>query len=214
MRRRNTATEILNGIGDLAGESEWGIDIEITEGALFGDSSSCVHALRLLRAAGVRVAIDDFGTGFSSLGRLSELPIDTLKIDRMFTSRLPADRKSCTLVSTIIGLAHAFDMTTVAEGVENQAQLDYLIREGCDESQGYLHSRPLPRADLERLLSVASPVGVTDEKHRAGRLRTGGDGTRALICVLSCDARLGRNLSAPRARHESRSRWRARSLQA
>ena len=167
LRRRNTATEILNGIGDLAGESEWGVDIEITEGALFGDSSSCVHALRLLRAAGVRVAIDDFGTGFSSLGRLSELPIDTLKIDRMFTSRLPADRKTCTLVSTIIGLAHAFDMTTVAEGVENQAQLDYLIREGCDESQGYLHSRPLPRADLERLLSVAGPAGVTDEKHRA-----------------------------------------------
>jgi EAL domain-containing protein (putative c-di-GMP-specific phosphodiesterase class I) len=117
----------------------------------------------LLRAAGVRVAIDDFGTGFSSLGRLSELPIDTLKIDRMFTSRLPTDRKSCTLVSTIIGLAHAFDMTTVAEGVENQAQLDYLIREGCDESQGYLHSRPLPRLELERLLSSSYPM-VLDEK--------------------------------------------------
>jgi diguanylate cyclase len=114
LRRRNTATEIL--IGNLTGESEWGVDIEITEGALFGDSSSCVHALRLLRAAGVRVAIDDFGTGFSSLGRLSELPIDTLKIDRMFTSRLPADRKTCTLVSTIIGLAHAFDTTTIADG--------------------------------------------------------------------------------------------------
>jgi diguanylate cyclase (GGDEF)-like protein len=155
LRRRNTAGEILDGIGDLVGDSDWGIDIEITEGALFGDSSSCVHALRLLRAAGVRVAIDDFGTGFSSLGRLSELPIDTLKIDRMFTSRLPGDRKSCTLVSTIIGLAHAFDMTTVAEGVENQAQLDYLLREGCDESQGYLHSRPLPRAELERLLGFA-----------------------------------------------------------
>jgi diguanylate cyclase (GGDEF)-like protein len=158
LRRRNAAREILDGIGDLAGDSDWGIDIEITEGALFGDSSSCVHSLRLLRAAGVHVAIDDFGTGFSSLGRLSELPIDTLKIDRMFTSRLPADRKSCTLVSTIIGLAHAFDMTTVAEGVENQAQLDYLIREGCDESQGYLHSRPLPRAELERLLGSSKPA--------------------------------------------------------
>ena len=129
-----------------------------------------MHALRLLRAAGVRVAIDDFGTGFSSLGRLSELPIDTLKIDRMFTSRLPADRKSCTLVSTIIGLAHAFDMTTVAEGVENQAQLDYLIREGCDESQGFLHSRPLPRVDLERLLSTASSTAVGGEKFRAEEL--------------------------------------------
>jgi EAL domain-containing protein (putative c-di-GMP-specific phosphodiesterase class I) len=98
LRRRNVAREILEGIGDLTGDSPWGVDIEITEGALFGDSSSCVHALRLLRAAGVRVAIDDLGTGFSSLGRLSELPIDILKIDRIFTSRLPTDRKSCTLV--------------------------------------------------------------------------------------------------------------------
>jgi diguanylate cyclase (GGDEF)-like protein len=152
LRRRNTASEILEGIGDLAGDPDWGVDIEVTEGALIGDSSACVHALRMLRAAGVRIAIDDFGTGFSSLGRLSELPIDTLKIDRTFTASLPADRKGCTLVSTIIGLAHAFDMTTVAEGVETQAQLDYLIREGCDESQGYLHGRPTSKAEFERLL--------------------------------------------------------------
>ena len=152
LRRRNAAADILEAIGDLAGERDWGIDVEVTEGALAGDSSTCVHALRLLRAAGVRIAIDDFGTGFSSLGRLSELPIDTLKIDRSFTARLPTDRKGCTLVSTIIGLAHAFDMTTVAEGVETQQQLDYLIREGCDESQGYLHSRPMPKTEFERLL--------------------------------------------------------------
>jgi diguanylate cyclase (GGDEF)-like protein len=152
LRRHNIAREILERIGDFAGEP-WGIDIEITEGALSGDSSSCVHALRLLRAAGVRIAIDDFGTGFSSLARLSELPIDTLKIDRSFTSRLPSDRMCCTLVSTIIGLAHAFDMTTVAEGVEDQAQFNYLLRERCDESQGFLHSRPLPKAELEVWLS-------------------------------------------------------------
>lgn len=168
LRRRNFAREILEGIGDLSGDSHWGVDIEITEGALFGDSSSCVHALRLLRAAGIRVAIDDFGTGFSSLGRLSELPIDTLKIDRMFTSRLPGDRKSCTLVTTIIGLAHAFDMTTVAEGVENQAQLDFLVREGCDESQGYLHSRPLPREELERLLGFSGSAAAMGDASRGG----------------------------------------------
>lgn len=152
LRRRNMAREILDGIGDLVGDPSWGIDIEVTEGALVGDSEACVHSLRLLRAAGIRIAIDDFGTGFSSLGRLSELPIDTLKIDRSFTARLPADRKGCTLVSTIIGLAHAFDMTTVAEGVETHAQLNYLIGEGCDESQGYLHSRPVPKEEFERLL--------------------------------------------------------------
>jgi EAL domain-containing protein (putative c-di-GMP-specific phosphodiesterase class I) len=153
LRRRNAAREILDGIGDLAGDPDWGIDIEVTEGALVGDSSACVHSLRPLRAAGIRIAIDDFGTGYSSLGRLSELPIDTLKIDRSFTMRLPGDLKGCTLVSTIIGLAHAFDMSTVAEGVETQAQLDYLIGEGCDESQGYLHSRPVPKEEFERLLS-------------------------------------------------------------
>ncbi|HXO65313.1 MAG TPA: EAL domain-containing protein [Steroidobacteraceae bacterium] len=163
LRRRNIAREILDRIGDLAGDAAWGIDLEITEGALSGDSSSCVHALRLLRAAGVRIAIDDFGTGFSSLGRLSELPIDTLKIDRVFTSRLPLDRRSCTLVSTIIDLAHAFEMTTVAEGVETEEQLKYLRRAGCDESQGYLHSKPVPRAQLEAQLghsgeTAADPV--------------------------------------------------------
>jgi diguanylate cyclase (GGDEF)-like protein len=169
LRRRNAAREILECIGDLVGDPDWCVDIEITEGALVGDSSACVHALRLLRAAGVHIAIDDFGTGFSSLGRLSELPIDTLKIDRSFTTRLPEDRKGCTLVSTIIDLAHAFDMTTVAEGVETQAQLDYLIRDGCDESQGYLHSRPIPKAELERFLGVGSAPGESSASFGAPR---------------------------------------------
>ncbi|HTV95215.1 MAG TPA: EAL domain-containing protein [Steroidobacteraceae bacterium] len=182
LRRRNIAREILDGIGDLVGEPHRGIDIEVTEGALAGDSSSCVHALRLLRSAGVRIAIDDFGTGFSSLGRLSELPIDMLKIDRSFTMRLPEDHKRCTLVSTIIGLAHAFDMITVAEGVETQAQLDYLIRERCDESQGYLHGRPVPKVEFERQMLGNPPAraaGAAAEHGADGRdavaRRTAGD---------------------------------------
>ncbi len=119
--------DVLEAVGDLAQDAEWGVDIEVTEGALFGDSSACVQALRWLRTSGFRIAIDDFGTGYSSLNRLSELPIDSLKIDRVFTSRLPGDRRSCTLVATIIDLAHAFDLSTVAEGVETQEQLDYLV---------------------------------------------------------------------------------------
>ncbi len=169
LRRRKIADEILECIGDLAGDPDWGVDLEITEGVLSGDASSCVNALRLLRAAGVRIAIDDFGTGFSSLGRLSELPIDTLKIDRSFTSRLPTDRKSGTLVSTIIALARAFDMTTVAEGVENRAQLDYLLREGCDESQGYLHTKPLPRSEFEAWLLRNGGVGLGAKSLRSVR---------------------------------------------
>jgi diguanylate cyclase (GGDEF)-like protein len=155
LRRRNFARETLDVIGKLADSSNWGIDIEITEGALADDSASVVHALRLLSAAGIKISIDDFGTGFSSLGRLSELPVDTLKIDRTFTSGVPSDRKICKLVSTIIDLAHAFEMSTIAEGVETQEQLEYLNAEGCDESQGYLHSRPIPGSELESWL--ASP---------------------------------------------------------
>jgi diguanylate cyclase (GGDEF)-like protein len=152
LRRRGFEHEVVLAAGSLTDDAGWGIDIEVTEGALLGDSSSCVQALRSMRNAGIRVAIDDFGTGYSSLARLSELPIDTLKIDRVFTRRLPDDRRSGTLVATIIDLAHAFDMTTVAEGVETQKQLDFLARAGCDESQGYLHSRPVPRAEFEQLL--------------------------------------------------------------
>lgn len=159
LHRRNAAREIVDCLGDLVGDPLWCLDVEITEGALIDDSSACVHALRMLQAAGVRIAIDDFGTGFSSLGRLSQLPIDTLKIDRSFTSRLPGDSQGCTLVSTIIDLAHAFNMKTVAEGVETQAQLDYLTSKGCDESQGYLHSRPIPSAEFERLMGGGSAPG-------------------------------------------------------
>jgi len=152
LRRRGFEHQVVLAAGTLADHGGWGIDIEVTEGALLGDSTTCVQALRFMRNAGIRIAIDDFGTGYSSLARLSELPIDTLKIDRVFTRRLPLDRRSGKLVGTIIDLAHAFDMTTVAEGVETQAQLDYLARAGCDESQGYLHSRPIVRAEFEQLL--------------------------------------------------------------
>ena len=162
LRRRGFEHEVVLAVGSLPDDAGWGIDVEVTEGALLGDSSSCVQALRVMRSAGIRIAIDDFGTGYSSLARLSELPIDTLKIDRVFTRRLPEDRRSGTLVATIIDLAHAFDMTTVAEGVETQGQLDYLARAGCDESQGFLHSRPIPRAEFEQLLVKinANPVPV------------------------------------------------------
>ena len=160
LRRRGFEHEVVLSVGTLVHDVGWGIDIEVTEGALLGDSSSCVQALRLMRNAGIRIAIDDFGTGYSSLARLSELPIDTLKIDRVFTRRLPDDRRIGTLVETIIDLAHAFDMTTVAEGVETQKQLDFLARAGCDESQGYLHSRPIPRAEFEQLLIKTNARGV------------------------------------------------------
>ncbi|MGH8291027.1 MAG: EAL domain-containing protein [Steroidobacteraceae bacterium] len=145
-----------------------GLDVEIIEGMLLGDSDAAVRKLERLRAAGVRIAVDDFGTGYSSLSRLSELPIDTLKIDRCFISRLPDDRSGRTLVSTIISLARAFSMTVVAEGVETEQQIGALWNMGCDEAQGYLLSPAVPFDDIAHLLThgkgrVMLPVARRDE---------------------------------------------------
>jgi diguanylate cyclase (GGDEF)-like protein len=132
--------------------AEWGLDIEITEGALQEDSLAEVRKLRRLHESGVRIAIDDFGTGYSSLRRLSALPIDTLKIDRCFVSKALASESGGTLVQTIIALARAFNLTTVAEGVERQQELDFLARAGCGQSQGFLHSQAVPADEFALML--------------------------------------------------------------
>jgi len=132
---------------------ERGLDIEITESMLNEDSLAEISTLSRLRATGVRMAIDDFGTGYSSLSRLSVLPIDTLKIDRSFIHQLVGNPTGTSLVKTIIALARNFNMNTVAEGVEKQEELDLLWHLGCDQSQGYLHSPPLPKEQFAVLLA-------------------------------------------------------------
>lgn len=133
--------------------SNCGLDVEITEGTLIDDSDATLKKLERLRAAGAKIAIDDFGTGYSSLSRLADLPIDTLKIDRSFVARLrPDDRPGRVLVRTIISLARSFNMTVVAEGVETFEQLGLLWDMECDQSQGYLHSKPVVSAELVELL--------------------------------------------------------------
>jgi PAS domain S-box-containing protein/diguanylate cyclase (GGDEF)-like protein len=151
LRRRTFADHLLDLVGEWPGE-KGGVDIEITEGVLIDDVSSAVSQLRLLRRSGVRVAIDDFGTGYSSLSRLAALPVDMLKIDRSFVSQLTTSGTGRTVTETVITLGKAFDMTTVAEGVETAEQFELLAHMGCDQSQGYLHSRPLPAADIEPVL--------------------------------------------------------------
>ena len=151
LRRRTFADHLLDLVGEWRSENV-GIDIEITEGVLIDDVSSAVSQLRVLRRSGVRVAIDDFGTGYSSLSRLSELPVDMLKIDRSFVSQLTSSGQGRTVAETIITLGRAFNMTTLAEGVETPEQFDLLEHLGCDQSQGYLHSRPVAAADIEPLL--------------------------------------------------------------
>jgi diguanylate cyclase (GGDEF)-like protein len=131
----------------------FGIDLEITETALLQDIDGAGRQLRELRAAGIRIALDDFGTGYSSLGLLSRLPVDMLKIDRSFIRGLPNDHTSMTLTRTIISLASAFGMLTVAEGVETPDQLKLLRLLNCDLSQGYLHCPPVQVHQIDRLLA-------------------------------------------------------------
>ncbi|WP_112262169.1 sensor domain-containing protein [Lentzea terrae] len=116
--------------------------LEITENALMRDPAVAGRTLRSLRELGVRLAIDDFGTGYSSLAQLRRLPIDQLKIDRSFVSALGENRDAEAIVGSIVMMAHAVNLTVVAEGVETEEQLDVLRRLNCDKVQGFHLGRP------------------------------------------------------------------------
>ncbi len=153
-RRRTFVPSLLSKLAaSPPAEAGFGIDLEITETSLLHDLEGTSRKLRELRAAGVRIALDDFGTGYSSLGLLSKLPVDLLKIDRSFVMGLPDDPASVNLTSSIIGLALTFGLTTVAEGVETRPQFELLKSLRCDQSQGYLHCRPVPAQEIETVLA-------------------------------------------------------------
>ncbi len=154
--------------------ADWGLDIEITEGMLQEDSPQEVAMLTRLRTAGIRVAIDDFGTGYSSLSRLAMLPVDTLKIDRSFVAQSLDSSSGSSLVRTIIALARALEMHTVAEGVERPEELELLLQLGCDKSQGFLHSKALPAAEFATLLrngrgNFVRPAALASQPARRAR---------------------------------------------
>jgi diguanylate cyclase (GGDEF)-like protein/PAS domain S-box-containing protein len=125
--------------------------IEITESTAMVQPGRARQTLAALREHGVRLAIDDFGTGHSSLGRLHQLPVSTLKIDRSFVSALPHDTGAAAIVATIVQLAHSLGLQPLAEGIETEAQLRFLVEHGCDLGQGFLLGRPMVPARIEAL---------------------------------------------------------------
>jgi diguanylate cyclase (GGDEF)-like protein len=127
------------------------LEIEITETVLLQDKEATLAILHRLRALGVRIAMDDFGTGYSSLTYLQSFPFDKIKIDRSFVKDITENSGSLNIVRAVAALANGMGMTATAEGVETTEQLDRITAEGCTEMQGYLFSRPLPAADIERL---------------------------------------------------------------
>ncbi|HVW42298.1 MAG TPA: EAL domain-containing protein [Amycolatopsis sp.] len=122
--------------------------LEITESALMRDAALASESLAALRDLGVRLAIDDFGTGYSSLAQLHKLTLDTLKIDRSFVAGLGESADAEAIVTSIIAMAHAVDLTVVAEGVETEEQLEMLRKLGCDQAQGFYLGRPAPADEL------------------------------------------------------------------
>ena len=132
------------------------LELELTESQLSDNVETLVGQFHQLRALGVRMAIDDFGTGYSSLGYLKHLPVDVVKIDQTFIRGLDGSEEGgdAAITRAILAMAHSLNLTVVAEGVEERAQLDFLRRHGCDEIQGYLISRPVEAHTLAALLQA------------------------------------------------------------
>jgi len=138
--------------------NETGIDpsslkLELTESAVMENAETAILMLKQIKETGVRISIDDFGTGYSSLSYLHRFPIDLLKVDRSFVSAMEENTENGEIVRTVIALAKALNLKVVAEGIESIHQFHQLRILGCEYGQGYLFSKPLPVADIERLLA-------------------------------------------------------------
>ena len=132
------------------------LELEITEGMVMQDPERAVTLLREMRDIGVHIAIDDFGTGHSSLAYLKRFPVDNLKIDRSFIADIPADRGNAAITQAIIAMGHSLELKVIAEGVETEAQYQFLVAQRCDEYQGYYFSKPLPAEQMRALLEDAA----------------------------------------------------------
>jgi diguanylate cyclase (GGDEF)-like protein/PAS domain S-box-containing protein len=148
------AQELLQDVEDALRESGLPaatLELEITENAAlnFEDSSM---TLRKVQALGVRLAFDDFGTGYASLNHLTRFPIWRIKIDRTFVNRITNSIEDAAIVRSLIAMAHNLGLRVVAEGVETEAQAAFLLKEHCEEAQGYLYAKPLPAAEFETYL--------------------------------------------------------------
>jgi EAL domain-containing protein (putative c-di-GMP-specific phosphodiesterase class I) len=143
------------------------LELELTESILIQDADEALARLRALDRIGVQLAIDDFGTGYSSLGYLKRFPIRKLKIDRSFIKGLPGDESDAGIALAVIQVARALRLRVIGEGVETEAQRDFLRDAGCDEFQGFLYAPALSAADFERRIA-AKPASGDDVPSHAG----------------------------------------------
>jgi diguanylate cyclase (GGDEF)-like protein/PAS domain S-box-containing protein len=156
--RQLTDAGLLDAIDDAlarTGLAAHRLKLEVTESAIMGNADAAIAVLLELRARGVGIQIDDFGTGYSSLSYLQKLPVDTLKIDRSFVSRIDETGEKTEIVESIIALARSLDLEVIAEGIETEHQLARLRTLRCDLGQGYLLSKPIAAQELQSFLPSA-----------------------------------------------------------
>jgi EAL domain-containing protein (putative c-di-GMP-specific phosphodiesterase class I) len=158
--------ELIASSLSIWGDEKVELTVEITESALVVDSKSNFARLNNLRALGIGISVDDFGTGYSSLSYFKDIPATELKIDKSFISTMKDCDRNRTLVETIISLAHGFDLSVVAEGVETVEQYDLLVEMGCDTVQGFYFSGALPQEAFCRWLAEFEPghAQIPDEE--------------------------------------------------
>ena len=137
------------------------LELEITEAVLMRDDEVALATLHRLRALGVRIALDDFGTGYSSLSYLHRFPFDKIKIDRSFVKNIGDEGASSAIIEAVVNIAAASNMTTTAEGVEQEWQRELLRELGCTEMQGYLFSPPVSAAEIARLMPAARQAAAS-----------------------------------------------------
>lgn len=149
LRQSGFVAQVLDAI-ERAGANARRLKIEITESVLVDDTETTIAMMQALKAHGVGFSLDDFGTGYSSLNYLKRLPLDQLKIDQSFVNDLMSDPNDAVIAQTILALGRCLHLNVIAEGVETVEQHDFLMAHGCDESQGYLFSRPVPVERFEQ----------------------------------------------------------------
>ena len=156
--KRNDIVSLVTEIIEESGIDPAMLDLEITEGMVMSGAESVIATLYELHALGVRVSIDDFGTGFSSMGYLKRFPIDRLKIDQTLVRDMLANREDASITKVIILLGHSLGLKVVAEGVEDEAQLEFLGQCGCDEAQGYHIGAPLDGDEFVEFVANHAPL--------------------------------------------------------
>lgn len=136
------------------------LELELTESMLMHNTDGVIAMMDELNTLGLALSLDDFGTGYSSLSYLKRFPIDTLKIDRSFITGIPENSDDCAITGAITSMAKQLKLKVIAEGVETQAQLDFLTFLECDEIQGFLFAKPLPADEFLALVQAGDQASA------------------------------------------------------